>query len=287
MNKKIIVTLISSILIIVFLITIYFGFKYSRGKPIEYVEPKRAVLEVPYLEREIDLSKGISPEIWESLPGRNVEMMFQVTVLPWPKSSVSTLTVKTYHNRKDIYFHLTWKDDTENRNLKMKIFPDACAIMFPIEAETQPASIMMGFLNQANIWQWKASQDQEYWEGEQSSKKTYIDFYYPFEEKELFGVSKNVANTSANDLTAIRVGTVTPKENQNLQGRGVWENGSWHVVFKRSLKAEDSEVDAAFEPAKSLYCSFGVWNGENEDRGGRKSISEWVELKVQEKIPGH
>lgn len=281
MTKKTLVTLISFILAIIFLGTVYYGFKNPRGTPVKYEEPEKTVIEVPYLEKDIDLANGISMDIWGSLPAREVELMYQVTVLPWPKSLVSILTAKAFHNKKDIYFYLSWSDDTENRALDMAKFPDACAIMFPLEAEVQSTSIMMGFMNKANIWQWKASQGREYWAKEQRTTKAYSDYYYPFEEQELFVISKDVAQTSANDLMAIRVGTVTPKEIQNIQGRGIWNKEAWHVVFKRSLNAIDPEVDTDFDPVKTMYCAFGIWNGETGDRGGRKSISDWVELNIQ------
>ena len=79
---------------------------------------------------------------------------------------------------------------------------------------------------------------------------------------------------------SIRVGTVTPKETQNIEGRGFWQEGVWRVVIKRSLNATDTDVDAKFNIPKRL-CAFAVWNGAKGDRGGRKSISDWVELRVQ------
>jgi hypothetical protein len=281
MTKKTVVILISSFLVISFLGLVYHGIRHSRGTPADYEEPERVAIEIPHLEKEIDLVKGISQDVWDSLPSKQIELMYQVTVLPWPKSMIPSLTVKTFHNNKDIYFYLSWKDETENRLLDTGKFSDACAIMFPLEEVVQPATIMMGFMGKTNIWQWKGNQDNEYWLKKVSSTKAYVDFYYPFEEKELFPVSKVIPRSAANDLVAIRVGTITPKENQNVQGRGFWERGTWHVVFKRSLQRDDPEVDAAFDSSGKKICTFAIWNGETGDRGGRKSVSEWAELKLQ------
>jgi hypothetical protein len=280
MSKKISVILISSLLVVVFILLVYFGFRQRRGTPVAYEAPESAVLEIPYLEEEIDLSQGISLDKWEKFPTTNVELMYQVTILPWPKRLVPVLTVKAFHNERDIYFYLSWEDENQNREHDISAFSDACAIMFPLE-EVRPTTIMMGFLSETNIWQWKASQDREFWEREPPTTRAYSDFYYPFEEEELFPVSKDVPQSAANDLLAIRVGTVTPKERQIVRGRGIWADGIWHVVFLRSFQAEDSEVDVGFEPGKSRFCAFGVWNGEEGDRGGRKSISEWVELRIK------
>jgi DMSO reductase family type II enzyme heme b subunit len=53
----------------------------------------------------------------------------------------------------------------------------------------------------------------------------------------------------------------------------------WHVVFKRSLKVQDEKVDVSFE--KRRFVAFAIWNGANGDRGGRKAISNWVELEIE------
>jgi DMSO reductase family type II enzyme heme b subunit len=81
-------------------------------------------------------------------------------------------------------------------------------------------------------------------------------------------------------LLAIRVGTVTKKPLQNVEGRGIYSDGTWRVVFKRALNAIDAKTDAQFSTGKQL-CAFAVWNGSKGDRGGRKSISDWVELEIK------
>lgn len=280
MNKKTPVIFIASLMIIIFSVLIYFGFRQRRGTPIAYQAPENIVLEVPYLEEEIDLSQGISLDLWKKLPPTKVEMTYQVTVLPWPKRLVPILEVKAFHNKTDIYFYLSWEDQSQNRELDISSFSDACAIMFSLE-EARPTTIMMGFMSKTNIWQWKAAQDREFWEKITPSTRAYSDFTYPFEEEELFPVSREIPQSAVNDLLAIRVGTVTPKETQVVQGRGMWTDGFWHVVFKRLWQAANPEIDAEFRPGESRFCAFGVWNGETGDRGGRKSISEWVELRFK------
>ncbi len=43
--------------------------------------------------------------------------------------------------------------------------------------------------------------------------------------------------------------------------------------------AEES-CGAQFDQMERL-CAFAVWNGSKGDRGGRKSISDWVDLRVE------
>ncbi len=282
--KKFTVILISLFLIVGFGILVYIGLKHSRGVPVSIEKPKeRVLLTVPFIDKTIDLSKGISPEIWEKLEGKEIELMYQVTVLPWPKSLVPKVKVKAFYNKKEIYFYMSWQDETEDRSFEEGIFSDACAIMFPLEKKVQPQTIMMGFLGKVNIWQWKASQDKEYWVKESQKSETYSDFYYPFEDKEVLFVSKDEIKSAVNDLVALRVGTVTPKEKQIVEGRGIYEKDKkmWQVVFKRKIEVDDKEFSAEFVFGEKKTIAFAVWDGSKGDRGGRKSISDWVEMEIK------
>ena len=279
--KKIYIVLISIVLLVFFAGLVYYGLRYSRGVPVLVEEQKREILEVPFINKDINLSRGVAQKIWDNITPKEIKLMYQVTILPWPKGgSIPHVSVKAFHNKKDIYLQLTWRDDTEDRTRRENKFSDACAIMFPLKEEAPPAIIMMGFLGGANVWQWKASQDREYWTRTATERKTYVDFYYPFEDKELFPVSKDIPKSAVNDLAAIRVATITPKEKQNVQGRGIFNKGFWNVVFKRSLKVSDPEIDANFDFKKQV-AAFAVWDGSRGDRGGRKSISDWVELEIK------
>ena len=280
--KKSTAFLISLLLIAVFAGLVYYGVIYSHGVPVKIEKIKTPVVEAPFIDQAIDLKEGISPDTWSRLRPQEIKLMYQVTVLPWPKikGGLPFVTIKAFHNKEDIYIYLRWPDDTEDRVHENSIFSDACAIMFPKQENAQPNTIMMGFLGRVNIWHWKANQDREYWKNESPQTKAYVDFYYPFEEQELFPVSKHVTKSPVNDLVSIRVGTITPKEIQEVMGKGIWENGIWTVVFKRSLTAQEAEDGANFKSGKML-SALAVWNGSKGDRGGRKSISDWVELDIQ------
>jgi len=153
-------------------------------------------------------------------------------------------------------------------------------VMFPLDEKAPASALMMGFMGQANIWQWKASRDREYWTGQKNEKTVYVDFYYPFEAQELFVVSKDKVVSAASDLISARVGTVTEKTTQMITGRGSFENGIWRIVLMRAMTTAESRTDVQFGESLNL-CAFAVWNGSKRDRGGRKSISNWVEMSIQ------
>lgn len=279
--KKTLIILISLALLISFIGLVYYGLRHSHGVPVSIEKIERLTIDAPFVDKEIDLEKGISSDIWETLAAQEIKLMYQLMVLPWPKVVVPAVLVKAFHNQKEIYFYIRWKDDTEDNELKLNKFSDACAIMFPLGKEVQPHSIMMGFIGKANIWQWKASQDKEYWLGMHPQVEAYADYHYPFEEQEIFPVSKTIPKSAANDLLAIRVGTVTPKELQNIQARGFYSEGAWQVVFKRQIQTVAPEEDAVFKIGDKQLVAFAAWNGSKGDRGGRKSISDWVELVIR------
>ncbi len=115
--RKSTVVLISIVLVAFFSWLVYYGVRYSRGIPVTIPEPERIVLEAPFIDKNIDLAEGISLDIWNSIPSKEIELTYQLMILPWGKSLVSPITVKAFHNGKNIYFYIRWKDDTENRKI--------------------------------------------------------------------------------------------------------------------------------------------------------------------------
>lgn len=280
--KKFIIISIGVIALASFGSLVYVAYRNIRGVPVDIIQEKeKPELDVPFIKQTINLKNGIDLSFWETMPSLDIELYYQVMVLPWPKKVVPQVTVKAFRNKKDIYFYMEWEDKTIDNIQETGIFTDACAIMFPLSEDIQPSSLMMGFLGHANLWQWKADQDREFWLNERYEKKPYVDFYYPFEEEELFIVSKKKYQSAVNDLLAIRVATITHKPSQNVKGRGIYNKGVWRVVYKRSLKAADAEVDIKFSKSNKL-CAFAVWDGSHRDRGGRKSISNWVQLNIEQ-----
>ncbi|MFQ6054362.1 MAG: ethylbenzene dehydrogenase-related protein, partial [Methanosarcinales archaeon] len=179
-----------------------------------------------------------------------------------------------------IYFMLEWSDATKNIDTsETDQFADASAIMFPLK-ETNPSSIMMGFLSRVNIWYWRSDRDLEYWTGT-SNITTAVDFYPEDEVIKLFKEPKEVGPVQ--DLVAEGPGTLTQKERKSdVLGKGLWRENKWRVVFKRTMKTIGDD-DFQFEAGKKINIAFAVWDGEKQERGPRKSISDWVMLKIEKR----
>ena len=257
---------------------IYYGLDNTQGDPTE-VEPQQEI-PVAYRDQSIDVRDGVADDVWGSLESTTLDMVYQVTVAPWPKKLVPAVDVKAFHDKESVYVRMQWKDETEGRTQGAGVFTDKGAVMFPLGDDNAPSVVMMGFLGKANIWLWKASQDLAFW-GNPEEETSYADWYNPFEDKETLAVSRTIHQSAVNDLLTKRVGTLVPKDDQTVEGRGVWDSGTWQVVFKRSLKSSDIDSGQSFVSGAVLPCAFAVWNGAEGDRGGRKSISGMINLIVE------
>jgi plastocyanin len=175
---------------------------------------------------------------------------------------------------------MTWQDDLPNSEVSVDSFADGCAIAVPLDVNAPPSSIMMGFTSPVNIWHWRADKDVQYWEKKEYVRPANADFTYPFEQEEILSVTNAPLETAVADLVAQRAGSLTDKPVQAVQGRGVWSDGKWSVVFKRVLMTDDAQRDCQF-PWGQRLAAFAVWDGDQDDRGGRKSMSKWVTLHIE------
>jgi heme/copper-type cytochrome/quinol oxidase subunit 2 len=149
-----------------------------------------------------------------------------------------------------------------------------------MEADAPLRAIMMGFSSPVNIWHWQADKDIQFWEDREAAPTIRSDFRYPFEQEEILSVTTPELKSAVADMLAQRAGSLTNKTVQRVQGRGLWNGGSWSVVFSRSLTTDDSQFDCQF-PWGQRLAAFAVWDGDQDQRGGRKSMSQWVTLQIE------
>ena len=117
---------------------------------------------------------------------------------------------------------------------------DAAAIEFPVGekkshfAHAQPMVQVEGGF--VNIWYWKENQ--------------------------------------VKDMYAKGFKTLKPHDQQDVSGKGVWQDGVWRIVFSRKLETGD-EKDVIIVPGEFSQIAFAVWDGENREEGSKKAISSW------------
>ena len=75
-------------------------------------------------------------------------------------------------------------------------------------------------------------------------------------------------------------GPPTPrKDSSALKTRGVWKDGRWQVVFKRSLKTQDGQ-DLQFENGRYIPVAFANWDGLAGQKGSRHTFTSWYWVRL-------
>ncbi len=216
-----------------------------------------------------------------------------------PEISPMHVRVRVLETDKELAILLEWDDDREDLiNQKSETYRDACAVMFSPTGEFP--FIGMGNSKKrtgedipVNIWHWKADWQQDqghYVEMRHIYPGMHVDTYFHTKELQdkVFMSGRAVGNlfsqehrpSQVEDINAIGFGSLASQgeAGQNVQGKGIYFEGTWRVVFKRTLACAGSN-DIKFSKGSSIPMSFAVWHGERGDRDGQKAVSTWYSLK--------
>lgn len=231
-----------------------------------------------------------SADVWDKAAPVRVPLSGQNLVAP-KGGAEGTVTARALHYEGRIYIQMEWSDDSDNSLIgHQNEFSDAAAVQFPVaDGESIPAFCMGNPEAPVNIWQWKAA-----WQtGTNGSIRAVEDVYpnievdvYPFEDEAEFypaSVSGNIVaradrTSAADNLLAGSFGTLTAAEDQMVDGAGVWNDGTWKVVFSRDLEVGGEY--AQFHEGRSTDVAFAVWDGDNAERDGIKSVAQFLTLEI-------
>src|SRR5881397_2255869 len=182
-----------------------------------------------------DLVKGTLPAedptaaAWNTAPRSEFPLSPQVH---WPtrigEVTVKSVTVRALHDGRHLAVLLEYADPTEDPD-------DAAALEFMVGdkkahfAHGQPMAQVEG--GPVNIWYWK-----------------------------------NKANKAV-DMSAKGFGTLKAQEHQDVKAKGVYANGTWKVVFSRSLANEHINEDVQVTPGEFINVAFAVWDGKKDASG--------------------
>ncbi|MDY6824408.1 MAG: ethylbenzene dehydrogenase-related protein [Thermodesulfobacteriota bacterium] len=165
--------------------------------------------------------------------------------------AVKKFEVKTLHNGEWIFFYFEWATDRPNETIEdINTFPDGVAILYPMrDIEKTPIKEMGTQEYPTNAWYWRPDFD---------------------------GTPKN--------QICHGLSTSLYTDKTSLKSDSYWKNGKWHVVMGRPLKAKRQGEDTVdLQPGQKIGIGFGIWEGNNGERGGVKAFSkEWRELVVQQ-----
>jgi hypothetical protein len=252
------------------------------------------------------LPDGPDSPIWRRGRGAMVPLTTQTVALPrLLQVSVSRVVVHSVNDGNQIAILMEWLDPTRDvRATRVDEFRDAAAILFPVGVNVP--NVCMGVPGQlTNLWHWKADWQEDLDRGFQDITDTYPNFYtdgYPFAtgtppfrapadfsapEARLYLPGLAVGNPLAmprtspvEELLAQGFGTASHKPQQLVNGRGVWADGRWRVMFVRPLTANDQET-TNLAGRSEVPVSFAVWNGSNGEVGARKQLSNLITMRIQ------
>lgn len=249
--------------------------------------------------------------VWRQAPAANVPLTPQAAALPrLMQVTVPTVSVRSVNDGQHVAFLLEWADATRDAwATRPDEFRDAAAIMFPV-GDFLP-NICMGSPGQlANLWHWKADWQEDIDNGFQDVVDAYPNFYkdhYPFVDGQPpfrfptdFGsaeagqyfialaannpLARPDRSSPIEELVSVGFGTVTHKAGQEVQGKGVWADGRWRVMFLRSLQPSDTSA-ANLAGRTEVPISLAVWNGSNQEVGARKQLSSFVTVQIGGRKP--
>ena len=244
---------------------------------IPIVSSQAPILKSRFVNMDLPLDPG--SKIWNETQTLPMPLSGQTVAFPkWPDPSIKLIEIRSINNGKDIAFLVSWKDTTKNDKVTMEKFRDGVAIQFPIKSET-PFFCMGQADSFSNIWHWKAD-----WQTDIDKVRAEKEGG-PKEEPKSGDVRRFelIPNrpTPIEDLIGGGFSTLTTKKVQaEVMGNGVWEDGVWRVVFKRSLMTK-ATYDVQLNPGRVETTAFAVWDGEMKERDGMKAVSSWVQLLIE------
>ena len=186
---------------------------------------------------------------WNSAPQAQFPLSPQVH---WQnriqEATVKDLKVRALHDGTQIAVLLEYADPTEDPD-------DAAALEFMVGdkkahfAHGQPMAQVEG--GPVNIWYWKNK------------------------------------DNKAVDMNAKGFGTLKAQEHQDVKAKGVYANGTWKVVFSRSLANEHVNEDVQVKPGEFINVAFAVWDGKKDasgelrEKGSQKAVSSWWYFRAE------
>lgn len=269
----------------------------TEGDALKVVWVQRLDADSPYAEQ------------WRQAPWFEVPLIPQQMAMPMQKQGeIASVKVQGLYDGRDIAWRVSWPDKTVNGNVDTGRFSDAVAIGFPLDEGAPPT--MGGPNMRVQILYWKALWQKDIDVGFQDVQDLHPNYWadlYWFAEGQFpypvpgafqhpasrqWFIAHQAGNPMAafsrtqpvEELVAEGWSTLTHQPHSASSGRGAWARDGWAVVFKRPLKTTDP-LDYTFTPGGAGQIVFAAWQGEADQRGGRKQWSNWVEFQLQSSQP--
>ncbi|MCC7365072.1 MAG: hypothetical protein IT303_11935 [Dehalococcoidia bacterium] len=269
----------------------------AAGALLQFTDTNPAVSQALTLKAyEAPEDPGLDPasDVWKgNVSSVRVPLTAQAGIYAAGGGSIPTVRVQAVHYQERLYIRAEWADGTlDEATTRVEDFSDAVALEFPAKSASSVPSICMGQADAGvNIWHWRADS--------QAGLKDPVAIYAgavsdePESKDNLFYTAREAGNPFANpDLGAVQnlvsetFGALTIASVQDVTGEGKHDGENWAVVFVRDYAGAGAD-QANFAAGAKTDMALAVWNGSEDDRNGRKSLSQFVTLSISDSvIPG-
>lgn len=284
----------------------------SAGNPPNWVKADNEVKCVKST-KQIDPKSVANDPVWNKTTWKKLALSPQNVVYPnLPKQSVDGISVKSAYFGKEVYFLIEWADATKNTEVDADKFCDQLAIQLPLDPGNIPSYMMGNAGGRVHIVHWKSVWQNDVEKGFQDVTQKYPNMwvdvypgmeYYP--DKNQMNYAKNITaeqmvdagktNTmpgtySKNPMSQIKrtstveeasaegFGTMATQQNQQAKGWAVWQDGKWTACIAVPVNTDDKNKAKVKTKTK---VAFAIWDGGNENIGGRKHFMPWVDLTLE------
>lgn len=268
------------------------AYYYTKGGGVQEL-PRASELIAKFVEGEVP-AQDPEADVWQSLPGFVVQLQPQMVTQPGLLAQeVGELVVRSIHNGKELSVLLEWADLEDDHVEAIDRFRDAVAMQLPV-LSPEPVVFMGAKDSPVEIYQWKASWQEDIDNGYHDVKKSYPNMFMDVtpesqmkDKSDIYYTGRYSGNilsqkkrtTPVESLVAEGFGSATTRDEQKAKGRGVHKNKRWHVVITVAMNA--GEGHAVIESGKQKPIAFAVWNGGKQNRGARKQYTNWVTMGVE------
>jgi len=204
--------------------------------------------QVPVSHQPDAAAELASPDgtAWSAIDGREIPLTSAPSGLPGANVvATDAVTVKTAYTDSELYVWMQWDDETANvSESSLNAFSDGAAVQLPANVSTSPTVQLGSQGTPVNLW---------YWTGATGPEEALAGGFSP--------------------------GSITTMENTTIETAASHGEGSWTVVFQRSLETP-ADARADFDLETDVDVAFAVWDGANEERSGHHAYSEWYTIPL-------
>jgi DMSO reductase family type II enzyme heme b subunit len=243
-----------------------------------------------YVNQDLPVNDA-SSSLWDLAGESEIPMSGQNITPPFNiDATIDTIKIRSINNGSWVAFRMEWDDSTMNEGGGSDDYRDSVALQFPINGG-EPF-VCMGFVDsEVNILHWRADFQRVIEDGPLSINDIFanakVNIYNQADDLAFtpaIAVGNPIASdnkpSAVEDLIATGFGTLEAQNIVHTTGWGDWDGNKWSVVIARPLQTHD-EQDAQFELGSEVPVALAVWNGEEKDVNGKKSVSAWVNVAVE------